>query len=850
MWIKIWNNHNSEYFRRNNIKPFYLKDEKNLSKNVRELAEQPLLLLMLALFDSDANALGSIENDMSRTHLYDELLRRICRREGNKLYTHNQRENMDSFINNYVEGEMSRLGVVAMGMFNRKQLHIHTKELLSDLLTYKILNEWGETPKEADNLIRSFFFVHKSAADNENDAKKEYAYEFLHNTFGEFLTADFILNYLIRETGELFSAQKNKMQGNIVHKKLYDPNGLGDEWFVNLMFAPLYSRPLVVEMLREHLPCVLERYEFNKKDFQESLIELVRTQLKMFLEEKDLPHVLRDLDGFKDIKLPLIGRIATYTLNITILASLLSDAGFTFDERNYRSDTSQDSENSPWVKLTNLWKTWFSSDSLTGLARIIKSTREEVVIDNQKQSIVKLNCPALMDKVESGLNRIEKQLSVANAFSDKIEISLYGLQTTRLVDITKKDTNEILSILKSVNQNLYVRYINNLIRRELFNAQSKDKFNRINELIDLVLQIDSFNELNQDVIIEYMSVIEDSMYNHLVYIAVQMKIFRFINNMVKNMGNPEKYFDLCSKIIIQLYGNLDEYINLEEPIYSRKEMIYFMHNSYRGSSRLNNEIFLENDRYNLFLDINLIDISAFSFLNEDNIFEYMKTSPQMVSRYLLYISQQITCKNNGIHNHLLDRYFEFLFESKENIKIEKYRLFKHFDGTRFINRSCVGVRTLIYSMQIAKNLNHIEYQNKCRKIIKDLIKYMGHSRRYYSNLIFSSPEILIIMLEHMPDILENLMFDIKYLFEHDYPYHKSIHFAISCIKLIRNSDLNYDLNHTIFKIVSTILEEFIDSNKNICDILTINEYNDLLWYLEANETRFKKQIIEKVKFKQ
>ena len=190
-WIKIWNTYNNEYFTRNDVRPFYLKDEKELSENVKELAEQPLLLLMLALFDSYGNALESMGDNMSRTHLYDELLRRICRREANKLYTIKQGD-VSAFVEKYVQGEMSRLGVVAIGMFNRNLLHINTKDLLSDLLTYKVLNEWDETPKEADNLIRSFFFVHKSITDNENESKKDYAYEFLHNTFGEFLAADFM----------------------------------------------------------------------------------------------------------------------------------------------------------------------------------------------------------------------------------------------------------------------------------------------------------------------------------------------------------------------------------------------------------------------------------------------------------------------------------------------------------------------------------------------------------------------------------------------------------------------------------------------------------------------------------
>ena len=873
-WIKIWNDYNQDYFSKNNVKPFSLKDEKELSKNVKELAEQPLLLLMLALFDSYGNALEGMGENMSRTHLYDELLRRICRREAHKLYTHDQ-GNVDAFVEKYVQGEMSRLGVVAIGMFNRKLLHIHTKDLLSDLHTYKILNEWDETPKEADTLIRSFFFVHKSAADNENETKKDYAYEFLHNTFGEFLTADFILNYLIREAGELYFAHQNKMQGNVVHKKLYTPEGLGDEWFVNLMFAPLYSRPLVIEMIREHLPRALSRYSFESENFQSSLIEIVEAQLKMFLEEKNLPQILRRLDGYKDIKLPLIGHISTYTLNITILAALLSDCGFTFDERNYKSDTSQDSETSPWDKLTNLWKTWFSSDNLTGLARIIKSNRKDVVVDNQKLSIITLNCHSQIDDVESGLNKIEKQLSVANALSDHMTLALCGLQTIRFSDITKKEIKELLSILESVNQGLYVKYIVNLIRRELYHPSKMKSFVQINELIELILRIDSFDEVNQDVLIEFLSAIEVSLSYHFVYLETQKMILESLNNIMRRIDARNEHSNLIAQISIQLSRNLDEFIDPEEILYYRKKMPIFHDNLYdkldRTFSLQERKVFYDKRGSRLSFEMEYNDEKKSSFLNKQNVIEYMKADPEMVSRYLLSLSQQMHSPTKEFRS-IINSYLHYVYDSfheqdnlSERERYERRRIImtkedyesiysNHMDEIRF-GYSSIGLKTVIYSVKIAANVADREHQNYAHRMALRILHQDRHPE-YFVTRLLSSPELLIIAIEHMPEIFEEISFEyfgknMEMLFERSYYRYNNIYLALAYIKIIKNSYLKHDKQNTRFiymvsKIMSKIIEEFVDNNKNVCDVLTANEYKDLLWYFEINEKEFGKKAIDRI----
>ena len=677
---------------------------------------------------------------------------------------------------------------------------------------------------------------------------------------------------MVRESGELFSAQKNRMQGNIVQKKLFDPNGLGNEWFVNLMFNPLYSRPLVVEMIREHLKCVLKRYEFKEEDFQSSLIELVEAQLKMFLEEKNLPSVLRHLDGFKDVKLPLIGHISTYTLNITILAALLSDNGFVFDERNYRSDNSQESETSPWDKLSNLWKTWFSSDNLTGLARIIRSNRKIVVVDEQKFSIITLSCPEQLDDVESGLNKIEKQLSVANALSDQMSIALSGLQTTRFTDITKKKTEDILSILKSVNPNLYVRYVINLIRRELYHPSDHKRFSKINELIDLVLQIDLLDELNLDVVIEYLVIIEVLLSRHLVYLETQKYIFKLLNDLMRRMEPRKDYSISINRIAIQLSRNLDGFFDSEEMHHYGKNMPFHIRDLHENSDRLSlreNEMFFDKKSQRFSLDFD--DDKRFSFLSEDNLIEYMRTDPEMVSRYLLSVSRQIRNQSKGfcsiVHGYL--KYIYNCFRDRENIskrefyereqkgfskwEHDEFIYSKHMDEMKFNRYPMIGLRTLIYSIQIAANIKDEKHQHIAHEMA---LKTIQHNRpEYFSSIIFSSPELFIITIENIPEIFDKRYFeyfgrDMEYFFDRSLSRNSSIYLALAYIKLIKNSDLHHDVHitefqHMMFKVISQAINEFADSDGSVCDVLTVNEYENLIWYLKTNEKEFGREIIER-----
>ena len=80
VWVAQWNEANRAYFAGQALHP--LTTQAVLAQ--RDLAEQPLLLLMLALYDADSNALQRVGSNLSHAQLYERLLRLFAEREVRK----------------------------------------------------------------------------------------------------------------------------------------------------------------------------------------------------------------------------------------------------------------------------------------------------------------------------------------------------------------------------------------------------------------------------------------------------------------------------------------------------------------------------------------------------------------------------------------------------------------------------------------------------------------------------------------------------------------------------------------------------------------------------------------------
>ncbi|MFD9903450.1 NACHT domain-containing protein [Streptomyces sp. NPDC059063] len=201
-WLELWNRQNTTYFRRHSLQP--LSPDHVLTQ--RELSGQPLLLLMLALYDAEDNAFRREHGDLAGFDLYDRLLTRFASREVHK----GQPGLADEQLAHAVESELLCLSVTAFAMVNRGRQWITEAELTADLQA--LLPERAGAPHAADLraaltpgqiVVGRFFFIHRAEA--TRDGVRLRSFEFLHSTFGEFLVARLVL----RELQDLAAAARS-----------------------------------------------------------------------------------------------------------------------------------------------------------------------------------------------------------------------------------------------------------------------------------------------------------------------------------------------------------------------------------------------------------------------------------------------------------------------------------------------------------------------------------------------------------------------------------------------------------------------------------------------------------------
>lgn len=569
-WINIWNHINIDYFASNQIKPFSLP-ERNAKKtnSVLELAEQPLLLLMLAMYDSEANELAE-KSQIQRTELYDNLLRRFIRRErGRYIPDFSNKPNIEQ--RQIIDQEMNRLGVVAIGMYNRQDVVIHSKELDEDLSCFKAHRSDGSpaphTLKEAESVLGSFFFIHQSSAkDTEaHSDNSESAYEFLHNTFGEFLASDFILRNTITEVMDIYNNLGFRSESDI--EKLTNPDAIRVNWYYCLMFVPLYSRPVIVEMLREHWSRALDRankllpnqrYSLSEQDFLDALRILVRSQLKMVLNGRRIPEVMRN-GVIMGQDTPLLGYLSTHSLNLIILISALIQDGYVFDESEYipkkepKAKKVETQDTQPWNKLTSLWRTFYSNTDLVGLSVVLTSSRSS-------KTTIRITCNK--DFVSTPYDQpVEKLLCVSSTLADDLLTALSGMQSPKFKVITKKSQNSILELLGSISNDMYAEYQLTRLRYEMqcvdiTNFTDRKTYRQYKLINDIIYSLD-LKHLCDTTLLSFIDVINRGLDKQLLFFSTRRKLLSI-------------FFDMDERIIL----NKDNYVVLHNEIETTIERLY------------------------------------------------------------------------------------------------------------------------------------------------------------------------------------------------------------------------------------------------------------------------------------
>ncbi|MGK5678374.1 NACHT domain-containing protein [Actinoplanes sp. URMC 104] len=234
-WLTVWNDTNPL------VKPLPAA----VVRRFHQLAEQPLLLLMLALYDGTSQQLQDTGADLDGGRLYERLLASFAAREVRRLHAGQP----DSAVPALVEQELLRLSVVAFAMFHRLRLWVTERELDDDLAGLGLA---PSRPGRADNfrtpltagqeMVGRFFFIQRAQA--IRDDRTLQTYEFLHATFGEYLVARLVVQ-AVRDTEARESASTLALRLGPSHD---------DDLLRSLLgFTPLTARGTIVPFVADLL---------------------------------------------------------------------------------------------------------------------------------------------------------------------------------------------------------------------------------------------------------------------------------------------------------------------------------------------------------------------------------------------------------------------------------------------------------------------------------------------------------------------------------------------------------------------------------------------------------------------
>lgn len=869
-WIDIWNSINADYFASERINPFSLPlKEKGKKNSIIELAEQPLLLLMLALYDSEANELAKTSN-IKRTELYDNLLRRFVRRE-RRRYVAGFEDKTPEEQEVIIDKEMNRLGVVAIGMYNRQEVVIRSRQLEEDLDTFKARREDGSpkahTLKESESVLGGFFFIHESTAQDvdAHSDKSESAYEFLHNTFGEFLAADFILRNTINEVKDILVDRKFKSSG--LENKLSNPDSLNSGWFYCLMFVPLYSRPVVIEMLREHIVKALKRtleiYSFpfviTKDDFIDNLQYLVKNQLKMILNTRNSPSVMRG-GMLLDRDIPLLGYLSTYSLNLIILACTLSSGGFEFNEEDYTQAKVSALDSRPWDKLTSLWKAWFSPADLMGLSVILRAKR----INN---TVILVECNEKFEATRYE-QPIDILLCVSFTLGDNLLAGLSGLQTQRFCEITRMSNKKVCEMLRNESPDMYFSYLINLLRKEINGFTEKKEsrefainYREINKIIETIIHDEQIRSVNNDTLSNLFEILEYCLMRKLVFISTRKQLMKIVPRLLDESKYISKKvhrsLEMVSGVrLIQLLARNTGVLFLgrhEDPYLIHKywddEWSESINQFIRYSSRyMRDDIYIlqdyeENNIYELSLlrAINRLpnmrkddqERILIQFFELDSMEILAETNPELLSRAVLALL------NNGE------------FNSKDIERIGEIFLRSCLNQLENVEISFLGFDTIINAISIARRTHESWFLSEISSILR--YQLFGRHPGFFWNIIYLYPKFVADLIDILPELFRNAPLEIfeSPFFEKEFQYErygKAIDYirVFRCLyQLLDERDNSKEMMSRGLYMLERTISEFSRFRETDFSQLKIEQIDALLWYVDiVGDKRISKEIKE------
>lgn len=674
-WITIWNSHNKSYFSNNNLKEF------SLPKNgkILELARQPLLLMMLALYDSNDNKLDK-QKDLTQTQLYDNLIRDFVAREKRK---EEDFKNLTCDMQEKaIDVEVTRIGIAAIGMYNRNIYHIVSEQLNSDIKYYKdicglidFIDTSEEGLTEAEKLLGSFFFMHKSlSTEHKSTEKKEKsAYEFLHNTFGEFLTANFIFNNVYNVIEEISFSNKN-------NRSIRWNDIFSNAWYSSLIYTPLFSKPVVVSMLKEWSSLFFAEKNLEKSEIKKILNDIINNELSKIINGEIFNSIYNVINKRENVypNTELLVHIANYSINLLILGNVL-----THDSANielYKPLNEHTLE-----KLIHIWKYAFNEDQLLDLSHLFVISKRKNSSSNLLAIKYKVN-----DNKKDKNGKLQALYDISYSIGDEVIQALSGC----LIGNYKNEFN-VLGIIQSCNLDIKNNYYLSVMVNELLNKKS-------------------YHYLLNDVDKLLCSAIDDNCHE-LIYLCCIITEYMLENLM--DFENPVHYnyfIKLCRRVTDFYSDNLF----IRSSPFSYHSTNIFIEYIWKLLSNKNiaDKYFAE-----LFRKIDILKLMDESQVNPNEI--------KCINRYVQLI------------NNMTSKDVKYLYFNISKILRLSYMGIAEYDELTVINE-LIKLNCALFNFNVNIGLDFYNKIKSKRYFPKYLIKYLDTDSSLFSELCFNYSVLL------------------------------------------------------------------------------------------------------------
>ncbi|MFJ5990457.1 NACHT domain-containing protein [Lentzea sp. NPDC092896] len=454
-WLEEWNKANSGTAR------FQQLRRDSLGQHL-ELARQPLLLLMLAIYAADPETPPLDDEDFSNAELYRRLIDRFVLRQASKSAAPLPKHT----VQHLAAKSWLWLGVAAFAMFNRGRQYVTSTELNQDLAAFvpseSTQHTSFDTPVDgADRTVENFFFIHSAKAQGESADRR--SYEFLHATFGEFLIADLTMKYLAK-----------LVQVRELAASTYPPMAPPDvpQLYQLLSYQVFATRKPIIEFCQS-------LFNAFPEDERDELLNVLSDLIRSFHDSAQIDPQ----PPYRPAHATVVSRLANYSANLVCLRALLAEARsvpttevFELDEKPLRQ----------WRSTVNLWKAGVKTDGWDAiLDTITLSLTQNNEWDISRLDFAKaapdlmearlLGNPALEGMIRTGRNFVSADVTsddeeqvLLRDFSDWL-VSISGPDSTG--QLIPYEVNTLIRILSELERGVR---LNASARSILINALSRE----------------------------------------------------------------------------------------------------------------------------------------------------------------------------------------------------------------------------------------------------------------------------------------------------------------------------------------------------------------------------------------